>query len=305
MFEALEDRRLRSATLPAYQDGNGVVYVRGTSAADAISVAEVAIGTPIGDPGTPAPAGTVGVDITPAGATSTFHADFFNVKAVVIDAGDGNDAVTGHSYTVPFVIFGGAGDDTIDMTEDNSESHANPTQPTASSLIFGNAGNDNISLTGANNDIAAGNDGNDVFTIVSGSATLLGGSGDDFFSVQTINWDPFNPATSPVTVVLADGGNGNDTLFSTLGTDVTFLGGNGNDSLIYFGGAVTFYGGNGNDTADIYATFPGLDVTNAGLTYNGGNGKDALNTDTSATSADVTTTSVETSTTGTLPPPTI
>jgi Ca2+-binding RTX toxin-like protein len=95
---------------------------------------------------------------------------------------------------------------------------------------------------------------------------VYGLGGDDLLTFEVRS--P-NAQNLPLLPVLLDGGDGNDTLMVTDGSDVTVVGGAGNDTLAATGGTdVSLVGGDGNDS--LMAT-DGSDVTLVG-----GDGNDTL-----------------------------
>ena len=127
-----------------------------------------------------------------------------------IFAGDGNDRVEaglGDDY-----VNGGDGDDRLDASDGDD-------------YIVGGAGNDVI-FPGAGNDFANAGAGNDTFLFFSeptlaGADTLLGGSGDDRFTLDVIHDGS-----------IMRGGQDNDIfIISDISQDVTLEGGAGRDLL--------------------------------------------------------------------------
>jgi Ca2+-binding RTX toxin-like protein len=206
--------------------------------------------------------------------------------------GTGNDLLNGGSGNDKMI--GGDGDDTyvVDSPSDAIKEYegggSNDTVLSSVNYTLGEWLN-NLTLTGTSAINGTGNEldniitGNRATNILRGGAgndtlndgrggndRLYGGAGDDLLSGgDALAFDGNN-------IVYLDGGNGNDSLFSSGGD---LYGGNGNDHMD--GTYSTLYGGNGNDT--IYAEYSGVygedgdDVlagADAGL--NGGNGNDTL-----------------------------
>ena len=160
-----------------------------------------------------------------------------NGEPALIIAHDGNDWGGGHATSD--VIFGGAGDDTLD----------------------GGDGNDTL-LGEGDNDLLHGDGGNDSLIGGDGNDTLQGGTGDDYLTGDAGN-------------DVLQGGDGNDTLFGGLGND-SLSGDAGNDSLDGGDGTDALYGGAGADTL---AGGAGNDVLEGGTgndLIDGGDGNDLM-----------------------------
>jgi Ca2+-binding RTX toxin-like protein len=128
----------------------------------------------------------------------------------------------------------------------------------SSESFYGLAGDDTIFGGGANDlldggrgaDSLSGGDGHDTLYASSGASTsysvvplidvLSGGNGDD----ALLGASGYTFGSAPV--MLADGGNGNDTLVASFGSD-TLLGGAHDDSIVGNGGLDSILGGAGND----------------------------------------------------------
>jgi trimeric autotransporter adhesin len=121
-------------------------------------------------------------------------------------AGAGNDSITGTFRTD--VLFGGAGNDTINATVTG--------QTGGDDVAVGGSGNDGMTFT-RGNVVAYGNEGNDTLTSGSGNDVLLGGQDNDVL-------------TSGAGNDLLQGGSGNDSVRGGVGKD-TFEGGDGQDTL--------------------------------------------------------------------------
>ena len=126
----------------------------------------------------------------------------------------------GPSTTSGNLIFGGTGDDTINLTGALGD------------VVFGEEGNDTIS-SGRGNDWVAGGEGNDIIDGGTGEDILDGGEGDDTIS------------HSGGDAVLT-GGAGDDTLTGGAGDDTfVYAAGDGNDTITDFT--------DGTDTIDLSA----------------------------------------------------
>lgn len=167
-----------------------------------------------------------------------------------IDGGAGNDSITAVG-----TIDGNAGNDYITATGDHSH-------------VYGGAGDDTLIITDTNTSGDTGiwgGTGNDVIEIALGAtfASLDGGSGTDTV-ITSANFDISSNLTienlkikSGITTGIElvgnsganglTGGNGNDSLDGRDGAD-TLVGGAGDDNLDGSAGVDTLVGGAGNDT---------------------------------------------------------
>ena len=148
--------------------------------------------------------GSAGAEImaaVPNGLRVTFTRNLGNIvmdlgtmERVVVNMLGGDDTLTVDAAmpaTIPFVVDGGDGNDTI-------------TTGPAADTVSGGLGND-IIVTGAGIDIISGGDGNDTITGGPGNETQFGGLGDD-----TLVWNP---------------GDGSDTFEGEAGTDTMIFNG--------------------------------------------------------------------------------
>ncbi|HEX8443383.1 MAG TPA: Calx-beta domain-containing protein [Allosphingosinicella sp.] len=158
------------------------------------------------------------------GLTSTMTVEV-TVRAVEdtvrIDAGNGNDQVTGgagedfiNGGNGNDVIFGEAGRDQLDGGSGNDQLYGGSgsdrlTGGTGNDQLFGQSGNDRLD-GGNGNDQLFGDGGNDRLDGGSGNDQLFGGDGDDFLT----------------------GGNGNDTYVGGVGADLFRFGRSGGNDLI-------------------------------------------------------------------------
>ena len=134
------------------------------------------------------------------------------------------DTFTGATGSVPLLLNGGAGNDSLDASA-----------VLASVTLIGGDGNDTL-MSGRSGDLLDGGDGIDRLVAGAGNDLLLGGGGVDSL----------------------EGGDGDDVLFGQLGNDVLqagtgndqLSGGEGNDSLLGQDGNDTLVGGSGSDTLD-------------------------------------------------------
>jgi Ca2+-binding RTX toxin-like protein len=217
----------------------------------------------------------------------------------------------------PRVIRGGPGNDVIHGTE-GDDTIIDTFAEGGFSVVCARAGKDQIEVSGppgfginAHVDAGAGND----TVIVVGSASVLGGDGNDQIHALAAPLDPPDPFSEASSVML-DGGRGNDSIEWDGGAHSRILGGAGNDQIrtrsqplgapgrsfdyVVDGGPgndtidsdggdgiITVLGGEGNDRismADVDTTGidggPGDDVIEVGagefLTVSGGDGNDQL-----------------------------
>ena len=147
MFETLESRRLQSASLL-----NGMLTIQGTAGNDQIGVRGGIFGTLV------------------VSENSAADRTFFNVKGIVINADDGNDAVTiSPSLVKSATIDGGNGNDVLKGGAGND-------------TVRGGAGNDRL-FGGRRTDKLEGGSGDDILVTIGGgqSDRLTGNSGVDTF----------------------------------------------------------------------------------------------------------------------------
>lgn len=189
---------------------------------------------------------------------------------LVIDAGSGNDVVTGGAYSgegyAKSVVWGRTGDDILDIvTSARVGSHTQ-----ADAEIYGGDGNDTITseinagaslgpdgTSAIGTGLIDGGRGNDKISVTVGTRrtdtvdlTVIGGSGDDVISARI-------QSDVPITNYWAAklyGGKGDDTITATVESMSTSAyihayGGDGNDRIeVEGGGANILYGGSGADT---------------------------------------------------------
>ncbi len=257
-----------SGTTPvagAFLQANGTLVVNGSAGADTIILSIESQDSPNSDT----------VTATINGAAQTFS--LASVLQITVNAGAGNDNVTlngfdegggdtGHGFEA-ITVNGGDGDDTI--TNNIQTQGIDPAEPL---LIDGGAGNDTIFNGGDGTATLIGGDGNDTFSS-SGypglTESIYGGDGNDTVF-----------ADGDTTLAVYDGGGGNNTLDFThnatptgqvfdvdlnsfvnvhnvvLGdlNDVTVVGTSGDDTITDANAgehAVSIIGGGGNDTESI------------------------------------------------------
>ncbi len=145
--------------------------------------------------------------------------DLTGLTQVWIEGHAGSDAITAGVGTIPLILRGGEGNDTLTGSEGDDE-------------ITGDAGTDVIN-TGNGTNLAWGGDGNDTITGGIGADTLSGNAQNDLIFGGGGN-DRLN------------GNGGNDRLFGE-GEDDRLYGGDGNDTLDGGMRVDRLWGGNGND----------------------------------------------------------
>ncbi len=211
---------------------DGVLTISGTAGDDTISIDDDGEGN---------------ITVTVNGEESDFTEN--PITSVEVIGGIGDDTIDASSATVPVVLRGGVGEDSL-------------FGGFADDTLFGGDGNDALD-GGAGNDSLLGEDGDDY---------LLGDNlledGEDLDDISDI-YDSDDIADSFFDRDTLEGGNGNDTL--TGGLDGNLLrGGPGNDLLNGSGSRDTLDGGEGDDTLRGYGNADSLD---------GGDGNDRLEGD--------------------------
>jgi Ca2+-binding RTX toxin-like protein len=224
---------------------------------------------------------------------------------VVVNGGDGNDAVTVLAKTseIAGVTLNGDGGDDVLTGADSADTlnggdgNDRLVGAKGNDVMNGGAGNDTLVWNnGDASDTNNGDAGNDV-SEVNGSPTLgdvftldPNGARVTFKRTNLVNFTidaaterfqvnglggndslSASPGVGALTLLTADGGAGNDTLTGTDGPDL-ILGGDGNDVLNGGGGDDRIVGDRGNDTMNGGA---GDDT----LVWNNGDGTDVMNGD--------------------------
>jgi Ca2+-binding RTX toxin-like protein len=148
-------------------------------------------------------------------------------------------------------------------------------------LTLSDSGNDTVYTNGTGDTVnAAGSSGNDTFDVVSGTATVTGGTGTDELAAFTTaaGGELISSSTSGSSGTLLDdegatgvftlqGGAGNDVLYSSNSLGDTLLAGSGNQVLETFGsGSNSLVGGTGADT--LYSGSSGADTLRGGTGAN-------------------------------------
>jgi Ca2+-binding RTX toxin-like protein len=180
---------------------------------------------------------------------------------VTVDGGSGNDWITVTAATVK-VLAGADGDD-LDLGDTDSTATVSGDMGSGDDwehyFVAPDSGTPSLTLLpgcenfqGTGNMIVTGNNLDNVFTIgyQQGATTKVFGLGGNDGIIMERNGNACS--------LIADGGDGNDSIFGGDGND-TLIGGPGRDYLLGFGGNDTFFakdgrtdtldGGNGFDTA--------------------------------------------------------
>jgi uncharacterized delta-60 repeat protein len=177
-----------------------------------------------------------------------------------VSGGAGDDILTGGSGVD--LVQGGAGNDTLLAAKDGTWSAnfaclnaGSPGNPGSGQVVMitGTTRNFDVFDGGAGSDTFRGGTGNDVFALDDSYSASPNGYSPRFVAVERIEGGGGNDVIDLTSSLFAygdvtlDGGDGNDTLWSSSGNDL-LLGGAGNDSLD--GGARNdvLQGGAGNDT---------------------------------------------------------
>lgn len=201
-------------------------------------------------------------------------AQFTSLTSIVVNAGDGNDTVTG-SLDLPDSLSGGNGADRLFGQGGNDtlsggdgadsivggEGNDSLLGGDNSDTITGDAGNDTIS-GGNHNDSITGGDGTDSILGGNGADNIDGGDGNDFLNGESGN-------------DIIVGGIGLDTIFGGADND-SLSGGDDSDSIDGQSGLDTLNGNDGNDTL---TGGDGNDVMDGGAnddTLNGASGNDTM-----------------------------
>lgn len=219
MFESLESRRHLTAVL-----SGGVLTVTGTEKPDRIEFGS----------------GKVSLNVVETTSGVRTQTDFLikDVQKIVVNGGAAGDLIILGKLTIPALIHGDAGTDSITGGQGND-------------TIFGDGGDDSINGSG----------GRDLMNGGIGADAIYGGA-----QIDTVD---YNQRTANLTIgigVAADdgevnehdnvatdievviGGSGNDYIKTTSGKACTLIGGPGNDTLEGGSGADVFVGGAGRDS---------------------------------------------------------
>jgi Ca2+-binding RTX toxin-like protein len=161
------------------------------------------------------------------------------VQSISVTGGAGNDLITiDPAITLPSVIQGGEGDDTLNGGSGKDRIEGGP----GADEILGNGGRDAL----------FGNDGNDTLSGGSRNDTLDGGTGADSLvgSAGLGDWVTYESRTAGISITLDgianDGQSGEAD--NIAGTIEHFIGGSGNDSITGNAKSNIIEGGPGDDT---------------------------------------------------------
>ncbi len=270
--------------------GTGLAAPARAEAATCAGLAATIVGTDgddelVGTPGDDVIAGLGGQDEVDAGAGDDVVCG--DAGADVLTGGDGDDRLYGGTNgLVPLfeseptpegdTLVPGPGDDLVDVgvntvLRDDGYNSADTIDFSASTtgvvvdLLAGTAtgeGSDSVVvaqpvpvigsvvevLGSTRADTLLGSEGPDQLIGKGGGDRVEGRGGDDFI---VNDWDEYSPARGEEADDLFDGGEGDDYLDSTGGTDV-LLGGPGDDGLRKEGGASTLDAGPGRDRLEVY-----------------------------------------------------
>jgi len=284
-LEALEDRRVLSATPGTATLVNGELVICGTDENDVIILAETPAGifVNIAEYDVAAnisnareivsqvfPASTVGSITVTGGSGDDRIFAYSMTSAVTLNGEAGNDILAGGSAAD--TLLGGDGDDTLHGRNGNDFLDGG----SGVDVLLGNVGNDTLNGGDAadqifghqGDDTLNGGDDDDDLYGDEGDDTLNGGAGND-----TLNGD--SSLNDDHGEDILSGGDGADSVFAKGGDDEVD-GGAGDDDLSGGEGSDAIIGGAGNDTingdegADALSGGEGVD------TLNGGDGEDVL-----------------------------
>ncbi len=193
-------------------------------------------------------------------------ADFSASLEIIVDAGDGDDTITG-SADIGATLNGNDGADQITGGTAADQINGNNGMDALSGglgadtinggdgadVVNGDKGNDVLNGN-SGKDTINGNDGNDVVDAGAGIDSVLGGIGNDTLDGGSNGDEVFGEAGNDSLLGntgndLLDGGAGSDTLLGNAGRDSLF-GQTDNDSLNGGGGADSLDAGDGQDTAN-------------------------------------------------------
>ncbi len=189
--------------------------------------------------------GDDGNSIDLSGVTAAAFTSFPSLTQIEVDAGNGDDLITG-SPDFADSLVGGNGKDTI-LGQGGNDTLVGGD---GDDSLDGGAGNDGI-RAGNGQDFVLGNAGNDSITAGDGFDTVAGGDGEDSLDGGDGNDSVRGGAGND----LINGMMGNDTLIGEDGNDL-ILGGSEHDSLfgdsddpaVLGSGQDTLFGNAGNDT---------------------------------------------------------
>ncbi|MDA0809136.1 MAG: calcium-binding protein, partial [Planctomycetota bacterium] len=243
--------------------------------------------------------GSFHLQLAASTASGAGHDTFSQFEQAVLEGGLGNNRLDASSATIPVLLLGQGGNDTLLGGSGNDVLNGGTgtdfAEITGTNIVLTNA-----SAPGSNGDtlvsveglllIAAGSDSVinaaaytlGAVTIIgsSGNDTLSGGSGDDLILAGA--GDDVVTGGNGNDIIAGNGGNdslageaGDDTILGGRGRD-TIDGGENSDVVIGGGGSDTIRGGNGNDTLIGGSGQDSLEGNGGADSLRGGGGRDTL-----------------------------
>lgn len=243
--------------------------------------------------------GSFHLQLAAATASGAGNDTFSQFEQAVLEGGSGNNRLDASSATIPVLLLGQGGNDTLLGGSGNDVLNGGTgtdfAEITGTNIVLTNA-----SAPGSNGDtlvsveglllIAAGSDSVinaaaytlGAVTIIgsSGNDTLSGGSGDDLILAGA--GDDVVTGGNGNDIIAGNGGNdslageaGDDTILGGRGRD-TIDGGENSDVVIGGGGSDTIRGGNGNDTLIGGSGQDSLEGNGGADSLRGGGGRDTL-----------------------------
>jgi Ca2+-binding RTX toxin-like protein len=219
VIEQLELRRFLTATL-----SGGVLTVQGTDSPDQIEFGS----------------GKVSLNVveTTSGVRTQTDFQIKDIQKIVVNGGGAGDLIVLGKLTIPSLIHGDSGTDSITGGQGND-------------TIFGDGGNDSLNGSGGRDLINGGIGGDSIYggaqidsvDYNQRTANITVGIGTASDDGEVNEHD--NVATDIEVVI---GGSGNDYLKTTSGKSCTLIGNAGNDTLEGGSGADVFNGGSGTDS---------------------------------------------------------
>ncbi|QLE44367.1 calcium-binding protein [Nostoc sp. C052] len=209
--------------------------------------------------------------------------DFRSSGNNTLNGGVGNDRLSAGGSTGDNLLSGGDGNDSLDISGNylyNSSYDYSDSRPSGNNTLEGGAGDDSLSFSDSTGDnLLYGGDGNDSFNLITNSVdtdlsdlaiqTVDGGNGDDSL-FTTYNYaaggitSTFNATTNTgsITVGMYRVNYNNIEQLNISGTeyDDLIVGSNGNDILAGGNGNDSLIGGSGTDTFGFYNYNGGVDT---------------------------------------------
>ena len=218
--------------------------------------------------------------------------EFSMLSSIVIEAGNGNDLITGSNDFAEMIdggdgadtIVGAGGNDTLDGGDGDDSISGNAGQDViigddGQDTIDGGTGNDNIDA-GDGQDSVDGGDGDDTINAGDGLDTVNGGAGADSINGMS-GADLLNGDADNDTILggsendTVNGGDGNDIVNGQAGND-TVNGDAGDDTGYGGGGRDVLFGGDGNDIVNGQSGDDTIFGGNGSDRGYGGSGDDAI-----------------------------